>query len=161
MTVIDFLENYPELRIQLMEYAPELQDVQGTDLFNTIASAVTLQQLADNLEQPVLKIVSELRSRAGAVTGVAFDSDATAPVWFQSKLVRTTLDARELLANGGHPLMAVFEGMTKLSGGEIFELITPFLPEPLIERLRQEDYPGWSSCDEEGLFHNYFLKAGE
>ena len=156
LTATDFLENYPELEAQLLEYAPDLKDIQGTDLFVTIANSVTLQHLADNLSKPVLEVVTELRSRASAVTGVAFDNEASTPDWFEADLVKKTMDAQTLLAAGGHPLGAVLEGLPELDQGEIFELVPPFLPEPLIERLRQDGYPVWSSCDEAGLFHNYF-----
>lgn len=157
MTAGAFLENYPELESDLLELAPDLKEVRKTDLFTTIAGTVNLQQLADNLGKPVLEIVSDLRSRASEVTGVAFDNDSRPPDWFQPELVKSTLDAQALLANGGHPLSAVLEGLPRLDAGEIFELITPFLPEPLVERLRQEGYPAWSRCDDAGLFHNYFL----
>ncbi len=156
LTAADFLENYPELETQLLKYAPDLKTVQGTDLFVTIAKSVTLQQLADNLNQPILEIISELRTLASEVTGVAFDNSASAPEWFQVNLVKQTLDARQILASGGHPLSAVLAGLPELAEGEIFELLTPFLPEPLVERMRQDGYPAWSTCDEEGLFHNYF-----
>ncbi|NQU28576.1 MAG: DUF2249 domain-containing protein [Candidatus Marinimicrobia bacterium] len=156
LTATDFLENYPELEAQLLEYAPDLKEIQGTDLFVTIANSVTLQHLADNLSKPVLEVVTELRSKASAVTGVAFDNEAGTPDWFKANLVKKSLDARTLLTAGGHPLSAVLEGLPELAQGEIFELVTPFLPEPLIERLRQDGYPAWSSCDEAGLFHNYF-----
>lgn len=157
LTAADFLENYPELEAQLLEYAPDLKDIQGTDLFVTIAQSVTLQQLADNLGVPVLEVVTELRSKASAVTGVAFNSDdGNTPDWFSDDRVAKTLDAQVILAAGGHPLGAVLAGLPELAQGEIFELVTPFLPEPLIERLRQDGYPVWSTCDEAGLFHNYF-----
>lgn len=156
LTAADFLENYPELEAQLLEYAPDLKDIQDTDLFATIANSVTLQQLADNLGVPVLEVVTELRSQASAVTGVAFDNETTAPDWFTADQVKKTLDARTILATGGHPLSAVLKGLPELNPGEIFELVTPFLPEPLVERLRQDGYPAWTRCDEAGLFHNYF-----
>ena len=156
LTATNFLENYPELEVQLLEYAPDLKDIQGTDLFVTIAQSVTLQHLADNLGVPVLEIVAELRSKASAVTGVAFDNETSAPDWFKADLVKKTFDARAILAAGGHPLGALLAGLPELNPGEIFELVTPFLPEPMIERLRQDGYPVWNTCDEAGLFHNYF-----
>ncbi len=162
LTAAQLLENYPELEVFLLEYSSDLKNASESGLIKTLAATVTLQQLADINGRPVLELVTKLKELAGAATGVGFNSDSSsAPDWFGKDKIAKTLDAREILASGGHPLGMVLSEIPQLSDGQVFELVTPFLPEPLIARMGQEGYQSWSSCDDGGLFHNYFLNREE
>ena len=57
------------------------------------------------------------------------------PTWLDKTKIKITLDARPILASGEHPLQRVMEECAALQPGEIYEIITPFPPMPMIEKL--------------------------
>ncbi len=70
-----------------------------------------------------------------------------------------TLDARPLLAQGIHPLEQVMREAATMKPGEIYEIITPFPPAPMIEKMGAAGYECSSETDGEGLFHTFFRKT--
>ena len=50
------------------------------------------------------------------------------------------LDVRALLQNGLDPCSPIFERVDKLTADEGLLIIAPFLPSPLIERLRAQGF---------------------
>lgn len=67
------------------------------------------------------------------------------------------LDVRPLLARGVEPLAIIMVRMGALTPGQTLTVIAPFLPAPLIERLRGEGFSAraehcadgtWSVCFE-------------
>ena len=79
------------------------------------------------------------------------------PQWLDRSRIKITLDARPLLAEGIHPLERVQQETATLQPGEIYEVITPFPPMPMIEKLEASGFEAYSE-QMEGLFHTYFLK---
>lgn len=57
-----------------------------------------------------------------------------------SRSKNTTLDVRPLLARGEEPYAAIRARVDGLAADEGLTLIAPFLPAPLIERLRGEGF---------------------
>jgi uncharacterized protein (DUF2249 family) len=80
------------------------------------------------------------------------------PNWLDTAKIKTTLDARPILASGEHPIERVISEASALKPGEIYEIITPFPPMPMIEKLAALGFENFSETDSEGLFHNFFLK---
>jgi uncharacterized protein (DUF2249 family) len=80
------------------------------------------------------------------------------PVWLQQEKIKVTLDARPILASGQHPLERVIQESSALAAGEIYEIITPFPPVPMIEKLTALGFESFSESGAEGLFHSYFLR---
>ncbi len=72
---------------------------------------------------------------------------------------KITLDARPLLAQGIHPLEQVMQEAGALNPGEIFEIITPFPPSPMIEKMSAAGFECRSETDEQGLYHTFFKKG--
>jgi uncharacterized protein (DUF2249 family) len=79
------------------------------------------------------------------------------PAWFDKSKIKITLDARPILASGEHPLQKVIEESSKLQKGEIYEIITPFPPIPMVEKLTALNFEYYQKT-ENGLFHTYFLR---
>jgi DUF438 domain-containing protein len=71
---------------------------------------------------------------------------------------KITLDARPLLAQGIHPLEQVMEQASAMNQGEIFEIITPFPPAPMIEKMQAAGFETHSESGADGMFHTYFTK---
>jgi len=80
------------------------------------------------------------------------------PTWLDKANIKITLDARPILASGEHPIERVLREAGKLNSGEVYEIITPFPPMPMIEKLAALGFENFSETDSEGLFHNFFLK---
>ena len=81
------------------------------------------------------------------------------PSWLIKANIKITLDARPLLASGNHPIERVINEASGLNSGEIYEILTPFSPMPMIEKLKTLGFEGFSSQDEMGLFHTFFLRS--
>lgn len=82
----------------------------------------------------------------------------TGPAWLDRSRIKVTLDARPLLAQGIHPLEQVQQQCATLQPGEIFEIITPFPPSPMIEKLTAAGFSAHSEMGEDGMFHTFFGK---
>ena len=78
------------------------------------------------------------------------------PTWLDKEKIKITLDARPILASGEHPLERVLREADSLNPGEIYEIITPFPPMPMIEKLTALGFESFSEQNE-GLYHTYFL----
>lgn len=81
------------------------------------------------------------------------------PAWLKKAHIKQSLDAREILAGGGHPLEQVLGDVAGFAPGEIYELITPFSPAPLIEKVKNLGFETYSEQEEPGLVRNYFFKV--
>jgi uncharacterized protein (DUF2249 family) len=51
-----------------------------------------------------------------------------------------TIDVRKLLAEGTEPFMQIRQMLDSLQEGEGLEVTAPFLPSPLIEKLKNEGF---------------------
>jgi uncharacterized protein (DUF2249 family) len=80
------------------------------------------------------------------------------PEWIRQENIKVTLDARPLLASGQHPLEKVIREADALQKGQIYEILTPFPPQPMIEKMEEMGFDTWSGRDATGLFHTYFKK---
>lgn len=157
----ELLEAYPALESTLIQLAPVFSKLRNPVLRRTIARVTTLQQaaLVGNLQ--VHHLVNTLRKEVGQdnLEGLeASSGKQQQPSWFQEDRVVRRLDARPILAEGGHPLGEVLTGVKDLNKGEIYELITPFIPAPLIERVMAQGFDHWSKMESEDCIFNYFLK---
>ena len=80
------------------------------------------------------------------------------PTWLDRAKISITLDARPLLASGEHPLERVLSETAALKPGEIYEILTPFPPMPMIQKLNEAGFESYSEQEESGLFHTYFAR---
>ena len=81
------------------------------------------------------------------------------PEWIIKEKVKITLDARPLLAQGIHPLERVMQEASALLPGEIYEIITPFPPAPMIEKMAAAGFETHTEAGEDGMFHTFFFYA--
>ena len=66
------------------------------------------------------------------------------PDWLDSVTVKGELDAREMIAKGGHPLPEVMAALKELQTGEGYALVAPFTPAPMIDQARGLGYEAWT-----------------
>lgn len=160
--VYELLQAYPELEDVLVELAPVFKKLKNPVLRRTIARVTTLQQAAQVGEIPVHAMVNTLRQNVGQDTLEGLEASAPGhaekPSWLNEEKIVKRLDARPIIEQGGHPLGDVLTGVSDMKAGDIFELITPFMPAPLIERVVDQGFDNWSEKRAEDHFINYFLK---
>jgi uncharacterized protein len=86
------------------------------------------------------------------------EQNMNTPAWFDKTKIKQTLDARPLLAQGIHPLDQVMTDSALLKSGEIYEIITPFPPAPMIEKMKAAGFETHMENSPDGMFHTYFCK---
>jgi hypothetical protein len=158
----DFLENYPELEELLISLSPTFQKLKNPVLRRTIGRVASLQQIAVVGNIPLETIINSLRKAAGQNhTDEIMGSNNTfneKPSWFNTAAISETLDAREMLQAGQHPLVEVITRTSNMQPGEIFELITPFAPMPLIGKVADKGFSTYVQTISEVEVHTYFSK---
>jgi uncharacterized protein (DUF2249 family) len=80
------------------------------------------------------------------------------PTWLNRAKISITLDARPILASGEHPLERVLSETATLKPGEICEILTPFPPMPMIQKLNDAGFESFTEQDNAGVFHTYFVR---
>ena len=94
-----------------------------------------------------------------AIPGTSAAGDGARPPWATVPAATRTLDARPMIAAGEHPAGQVMALLAALAGGEVLQLLTPFIPEPLIERARAGGYLAHTVVEEVGLARTFFRSA--
>lgn len=158
--IYDLLDAYPELEDVLIELVPLFKKLKNPILRRTITRVTTLQQAAKVGEIPLEKIINRFREIVGNENlGVFAEVENTVkpqPDWFDTTRILKKFDAREVINEGGHPLDTVLRETKDFNSCEIYELITPFLPAPLIETLEKKGFESWIMKSSDGEYHSYF-----
>lgn len=81
------------------------------------------------------------------------------PEWFKEAEVVTTLDAREMLEKGEHPVTLVLSEIKDLKDKQMYMLITPFIPAPLIEKAQKQGFSVWYIEEDDNVVKTYFHKS--
>lgn len=68
------------------------------------------------------------------------------------------LDVRKLIACGIEPLPEIRKSVDALATGEGLAVIAPFLPSPLIEKLRGENFQSRVEPQPDGSWITYFWR---
>jgi uncharacterized protein (DUF2249 family) len=159
--VAQLLKEFPNLEECLIKIAPAFSKLRNPVLKKTIAKVTSLRQAAKIADMPVAKIINILRKEAGLPAESYTDNETTekskvSDDWTGETKIVKSLDARPLLESGAHPMAEVMAELKKLNPGESFELITPFIPAPLIEMAESKGYQAISHELEPELVKTYF-----
>jgi len=159
----EFLDSYPELEELLISLSPAFQKLRNPVLRRTIGRVATFQQVAVVGNIPLETIINSLRKAAGQnqtdeIMNTTNNLEEQ-PAWFNTTSISETLDAREMLQSGQHPLADVLSRTSALQTGQIFELITPFTPMPLIEKVTDKGCKAFVQNVSKSEVHTYFCKA--
>jgi len=159
--VADVLNNYPELEDVFLDISPDFAKLKNPILRNTVAKIASLEQAAMIAKIPVAEIVNRLRKEVGQSVeefqqrNIAVNSD---DFNIEDFPIVEKFDAREMIQSGEHPLEYVMNGVNKINQGEIFELITPFVPFPLIEIASKKGVVAKINDEDPNKVRIYFLK---
>ncbi|MFZ0390555.1 MAG: DUF1858 domain-containing protein [Calditrichia bacterium] len=158
------LETYPQLESVLMGISPTFARLQNPVLRKTVGKVATLQQVANTGGIPVTDLVNRLRLEVGQCTLESENETArtdfpAAPAWVKEGREVVTLDARPMLERGEHPVDKVLSGIRRLKNGELFVLISPFVPSPLVDKAAERGFRVWTGKEDVELFKTYFTTA--
>lgn len=161
--VAALLDNYPQLESILLELAPAFAKLQSPILRKTVARVTTLRQAARVGGVSLADMINKLRQAAGIKSDdfsedVSAEDGGKAPEWFNKSAISKTIDGRPILEKGEHPMSVVLKSIAELKAGEILELVTPFLPAPLIDRGKEAGCQTWTVTEKADLFRTYFMK---
>lgn len=146
--VLELINHYPDLEDKLIAYVPAFVKLKNPLLRRTVAKVATLQQAALIGNVPISDLINELRTAAGIEHLDINDMEqllynTIKPEWFDAAKVRTQLDVREMLERGEHPVNQVIAELKVLPVGEIYQMIAPFLPAPLIDKASGLGFRHW------------------
>jgi len=157
----ELLETYPELEAVLIELAPTFKKLKNPLLRKTIGKVASLQQAASIGEIPVGELIRVLRSETGQSDSAIISGDGDVvmvePDWFNEDKVFDIFDASPLIDSGGHPMPEILSRLDKTGEQDIFKLITPFIPAPIIDLIAKKGYFHYCRKINENEYHT-FLK---
>ena len=158
--IYDLLEAYPQLEDVLIEMAPEFKKLRNPVLRKTITKITNLNQVATIGGINVEKLINRLRKEVGQSTidtineqdNINFEQ----PDWYNESLITNTIDVREMLHKGEHPVHEVMAEIKKLEINKILKIIAPFIPAPLIDKSLSLGYKHWLDKINEEEYYIYF-----
>ena len=157
------LDHYPQLEETLIEMAPAFKKLKNPILRKAVAKVATLRQVAQIGDVSLPEMINKLRSQVGQDNLIGINDEqnesATAPSWFDSSRITKTLDARPIIESEQQPMNQVLEELKEIKPGDIYELITPFVPAPLIDMVKKKEFRVWSFEQESELIKTYFVHS--
>lgn len=161
--VAELLDAYPELEEVLIRMAPPFKKLKNPVLRKSVAKVATLQQAAIVGRIDASSMIDHLRQAVGlgpigeTTTSSEEDYLGTAPDWFDSTCVHTSIDDR----TGSPDEMAITritKALRDLPERKVIELTTTFLPAPGIDVARNRGVCTWT-VQEGDLFKTYFAHS--
>lgn len=158
--VHELLETYPQLEDTLIGIAPVFKKLKNPVLRKTIARVTSLKQASVVGGVSLAEMINTLRNEIGqeqvTVKSESAQNKNDKPAWTEN--VKITYDAREDLENGVHPINKVMTETNSMNKGEVYLLVTPFVPAPLIDILVKKGFEVYTENVNGSEVRNYFLK---
>jgi hypothetical protein len=159
--VLQLIETYPQLEEVLINYVPAFSKLRNPILRRTVAKIATLQQAATIGNVKIEDLINLLRKEVGQDL-ISISSETTyvtsKPDWFNAEAVKQEIDIRKMLNAGEQPVNQVLADLNQLSSGEIYKVIAPFLPAPLIDKATSLNINHWIDKKADELYVIYFRK---
>jgi len=159
------LESYPELKEVLFEITPAFKKLNNPILLKTVAKVTSLKQAAQVGKVNLPEMINRLRAEVGLkLIDIAADQSSYSnqkPEWFDPENIIEVLDARPMIDKGEQPIGEVLKSLRNFPVGKIYELITPFVPAPLIDKVDKSKIAVYQDETDDNLVKTYFynLKA--
>lgn len=148
----ELLDAYPQLEPVLLDLAPAFSRLKNPVLRRTVGKVATLQQASSIGNIPVSVIINALRAQVGQELYNESQSrgelNFNEPQWFSEDRVTVRFDATPLINAGKNPMQEIFRHLEMTGRGELFMLLTPFVPAPIIELIHNRGYLHY--CKQEG-----------
>jgi hypothetical protein len=159
--IAELIEAYPQLEQVLVDYVPAFEKLKNPLLRKTVARITTLQQAAVIAGVKVEDLINHLRNQVGQdrFSGAAAAAYTTEqPEWFSKARVVDELDAKGMLAAGEQPVNQVIADLSALGQGDIYKLIAPFMPAPLVDKASSLGVSHWVTQNDDQEFVIYFCR---
>lgn len=159
--VAELIAAYPQLEQVLIDYVPAFEKLKNPVLRKTVARITTLQQAAALGGVNVEDLINHLRKDVGQelFAGAAAAAYVTEqPGWFSEARVVAELDAGGMLAAGEQPVNQVIADLNTLGQGDIYKLVAPFMPAPLVDKASSLGIAHWVTQRSDQEFVIYFCK---
>lgn len=157
----ELLDNYPELEDKLIEITPAFKKLKNPVLRKTIAKVTSLKQAAIVGNVQLSHLINELRKESGMkeiVVDVAPAKNKNEKEAVIPDNIKTTYNATEDINSGGHPLPKVMSETNRLKDNEVFLLITPFVPAPLIEKVKEKGFNVVTKSGKDNKIETYIFR---
>ncbi len=158
----ELLEKWPQLEDLLVAMSPHFKALRNPVLRRTVAKVATLRQVSAVSGVPLGTLIERLRAGAGlapAEVPVAADEvPGERPVWAVPSAAVRTHDARAAIEAGDHPMPQVMSDLAALAEGQVYELVTPFVPAPLVDLARGKGFESFTISGGENLVQTYFRR---
>ena len=152
--VAELIDAYPQLEQVLVDYVPAFEKLKNPVLRKTVARITTLQQAAVIGGVHVEDLINHLRREVGqelfaGAAAAAYTIEQ--PGWFSEARVVAELDAKDMLAAGEQPVNQVIADLNALAPGDIYKVVAPFMPAPLVDKASSLGISHWitQKADEE------------
>jgi hypothetical protein len=158
----ELVKTFPELEDKLIEISPVFQKLKNPILKRTIAKLTTLKQASVIANIPLADLINKLRRSVNQdEINITEEKNIIKikPDWVTNENIKYEYDARIDLENGIHPAAKVTKEVLQLNGEEIYLLITPFIPAPLIKILEDKSFEIYTEQQSDSLVYNYIKKA--
>jgi len=160
--VRQLIEEHPQLEEGLFTYVPSFKKLVNPVLRKTVFGITTLQQVAAIGNVDVEELINRMRKEVGQdnlliETDMGYATDK--PEWFNEDKVVKEFDVREILAAGEHPVNQVISEVAELNDGEIYKVVAPFLPAPMIDKVTALGFKHWVVNESDNLFIIYFYSC--
>lgn len=157
----ELLTTYPELEDELIWISPVFQKLKNPVMRKTVAKVATLKQAAMIANISTAQLINALRSAVNqSEINVEDDKKTTRqkPDWIIPEKIKFEYDISIDLENGLHPAAKVTKEVLQLNSDELYLLISPFIPAPLIKILEEKGFDVYTEKQNENIFHNYIKK---
>lgn len=157
-TLGELLEEHPEVEAALKAMAPSLAALDNPAMRSVLLGTVTLDRLAQSEHLALPEVLGRVREAAGVGSPFTVIEGSDRPDWADPAKAAVTLDARPILQQGGHPVGRVLSEVVTLKAGEVYQLVTPFEPTPLIERVTELGFEAACVEDPPGVVRSFFRR---
>lgn len=161
LKVSELLNYYPELENRLIEILPTFEKLKNPVLRKTIARVTTLNQASKVGNVSLGELINSLRTAAGYAKTNLQECQCKhdkIPEWVKDKNVKTFYDAGTDIEQGLHPIGKVFKEIEYLEGEDIYLLVTPFLPSPLIDKVSGKGYETYTKYNTDNEVWTYIRR---
>lgn len=145
--ILELIQAYPDLEDVLIDYVPAFKKLKNPVLRKTVARVATIRQAASVGDVPVQDLVNRLRNAVGQdLYSEGEDREYNTgekPHWFDEQKVSHELDVQSLLHEGSQPVHQVLADLKALPQNQIYAVIAPFLPAPLIDKAESLGFDHW------------------
>jgi hypothetical protein len=147
--------------------SPAFAKLKNPVLRRTVARVASIQQIAAVGGLNVDEIVNRLRKEVGQLTEAgsqnsearstsgaevsASETSTGIPQWFVEGKIVKRFDAAPVINSGGSPMNDILSQTKDLREGEIYELLTPFVPAPIIDMLKLKGFKVYT----QSVNHNF------